>query len=194
MVAGKSYDRAADVYSFGIILWELATWRIPWDELGPWQARAPQLQTHPMAFSPRGCQAQLPTAVRPAKQHTLPDHHQPGCMSLVANVLVLGDAASAESQTPAGVRAVQVVILVVDQQQRPELPEDAAELPGRPLRHMRAYADLMRACWATDPAQRPTFAGVIARLRRASCHTGVEPDRNTLVPTAFPAPCDDAHP
>ena len=41
VVAGKSYDRAADVYSFGIILWELATWRIPWEELGPWQARVP---------------------------------------------------------------------------------------------------------------------------------------------------------
>lgn len=63
---------------------------------------------------------------------------------------------------------LQVVILVVDQQQRPELPEDAAELPGRPLRHMRAYTALMRACWATDPAQRPTFAGVISRLRRAT--------------------------
>jgi serine/threonine protein kinase len=44
VVAGKSYDRAADVYSFGIILWELATWRIPWDDLGPWQARMPHLQ------------------------------------------------------------------------------------------------------------------------------------------------------
>ena len=44
MLAGKSYARAADVYSFGIILWELATWRIPWEDLGPWQARAPHTQ------------------------------------------------------------------------------------------------------------------------------------------------------
>ena len=41
VLAGKSYTRAADVYSFGVILWELATWRIPWEDLGPWQARRP---------------------------------------------------------------------------------------------------------------------------------------------------------
>lgn len=38
VLAGKRYDCAADVYSFGIILWELLTWQIPWDDLGPWQA------------------------------------------------------------------------------------------------------------------------------------------------------------
>ena len=67
------------------------------------------------------------------------------------------------------VRAVlsqaQVVIMVVDQQQRPELPEDAALLPGPPLRSMPAYVQLMHACWATDPAARPSFEGVIAQLR-----------------------------
>lgn len=37
VLAGKSYDCAADVFSFGIILWELLTWHIPWEDLGPWQ-------------------------------------------------------------------------------------------------------------------------------------------------------------
>lgn len=37
VLAGKRYDCAADVYSFGIILWELLTWQIPWEDLGPWQ-------------------------------------------------------------------------------------------------------------------------------------------------------------
>ena len=41
VLAGKRYDCAADVYSFGIILWELLTWQIPWEDLGPWQVLPP---------------------------------------------------------------------------------------------------------------------------------------------------------
>ncbi|KAK9820960.1 hypothetical protein WJX81_007609 [Elliptochloris bilobata] len=38
VLAGRSYDCSCDVYSFGIILWELLTWRVPWEEYeGPWQ-------------------------------------------------------------------------------------------------------------------------------------------------------------
>ena len=37
VLAGQAFTAAADVYSFGIILWELLTWQIPWEECGPWQ-------------------------------------------------------------------------------------------------------------------------------------------------------------
>ena len=50
VLAGKRYDCAADVYSFGIILWELMTWQIPWEDLGPWQACFKTPLSTPPAF------------------------------------------------------------------------------------------------------------------------------------------------
>ena len=39
ILAGRGYTFSSDVYSFGIILWEFLTWRVPWHEYGPWQVR-----------------------------------------------------------------------------------------------------------------------------------------------------------
>lgn len=40
------------------------------------------------------------------------------------------------------------------------------ELPTGPFSGEGEYLALMRECWAQDPAQRPTFAAIISRLRR----------------------------
>lgn len=40
-VASQDYSKAADVYSFGIVLWELLTWQIPWGDHNPFQVNRP---------------------------------------------------------------------------------------------------------------------------------------------------------
>ena len=37
VVEDHQYSKAADVYSFGIIMWEMMTWDMPWEELNAFQ-------------------------------------------------------------------------------------------------------------------------------------------------------------
>ena len=37
VLAGGPASAAGDVFAFGLVLWELLTWSLPWADLGPWQ-------------------------------------------------------------------------------------------------------------------------------------------------------------
>ncbi|KAI7844896.1 hypothetical protein COHA_001545 [Chlorella ohadii] len=99
ILRGGRASAAADVYAFGLVLWELLTWRLPWLEGQPMQ---------------------------PFK---------------IARTVVSGI--------------------------RPAVPP-ANELPGPGASNFASldeYCSIMRACWAQDPGERPTFSDVAPRLR-----------------------------
>lgn len=96
ILAGLPYTVAADVYSFGIIMWELLTWEVPWHQQNTWQVHA----------------------------------------------------------------------MVTVEHLRPDIPADIAATPGSTFGGISAYLELMRACWAQSPDDRPDFETVIGRLRR----------------------------
>ena len=94
-VGGTKYGPEVDVYSFGVIMWELATRKLPWqDEIAETQ-------------------------------------------------YILFFAA---------------LYKAFESGERPQVPCEVAE--ARP-----EFVALMRKCWATDPATRPTAIAVVRRFR-----------------------------
>lgn len=62
------------------------------------------------------------------------------------------------------VPVVTIIFWVVSQDKRPALPADLRTQLGDPP-GLDEYIHLMQACWARDPAARPTFSQVAAQLR-----------------------------
>ena len=62
------------------------------------------------------------------------------------------------------VPVVTIIFWVVTQDKRPTVPEGLAEQLGNPA-GLEEYVSLMHACWARDPALRPSFSEVVAQLR-----------------------------
>ena len=71
---------------------------------------------------------------------------------------------------------------MVDQQQRPDIPQDLTSLPGRSLHCPDPYLDLMQQCWSTDPTQRPSFERIISHLR---CGTTLLPFSEAVCASLF---------
>lgn len=59
---------------------------------------------------------------------------------------------------------VQVVIAVVDHDQRPEIPSEKEAPGGYPLA-WQEYLAVMQSCWAQEAKSRPSFEAVINTMR-----------------------------
>ncbi|KAF7803442.1 serine/threonine-protein kinase HT1-like [Senna tora] len=55
MIKRKSYGRKVDVYSFGLILWEIVTGSIPYEDMNPVQAAYAVLNKHSRPTIPSSC-------------------------------------------------------------------------------------------------------------------------------------------
>ena len=132
ILAGRGYTFSSDVYSFGIILWEFLTWRVPWHEYGPWQVCMPCLSlgvewTNALTLH-RFCMLVYP-------------HGKPDKILAHSHVPALSDLIRHDPGT-----AMQVVAMVTDGHQRPEIPQEdlgpSSSFPG-----MGEYVKLMHNCW-----------------------------------------------
>lgn len=127
----------ADVYAFGAVLWELLTWELPFRDMNMFQAGAAA------ARGREGREARCPPLVpRPSCR---PAHMLASPPPLPLQIITLMQATDAD-------------LLEVP-------PPDC--LAAGPFRGYERYVDLLQACRAHEPAARPPFDAIVARLRWA---------------------------
>ena len=189
VLIGGSATAASDVFSFGVVLWELVrapaascagggsllgsnvlcsaclpmslrtafplspspqlTWQLPWEGRNAFQVR--RLVS--------GC---LPGCL-------------PGCLqgSATACACPSPTLAHPSPACPPPTAAPPQLVFSVSKGERLVVPP-REELPGVPMdaELYALYTALLRRCWAQEPADRPTFADVIADLRCVRAQRG----------------------
>lgn len=171
------------------------TWQVPWHEYGPWQvvAMVTEAQKRPEVRA-MGWGTQLGAQAEGAARRA---RGAGGCVGACCSALT-------EPHPSATPTTLTLRLGAPDPWQVPALEA----LPSPAFAGMADYLQLMAECWAQDPAQRPSFAAVISRLRKVraqppclkgqgqppgAVHTGIQAC-STRSPPPAPAPPDPGLP
>lgn len=128
-------------YAFGVILWELIAWEIPYTGVNTWLVRRGSQHAQPLRSPPcsKGAPSRLGT---PAEFANWPAPSQPRPrLPQIAKAIVAGERLAVPPRDA--------------QPGRDRLPPD--------IEH--DYVQLMQRCWAQAPEERPRFDDVAATLR-----------------------------
>lgn len=152
VLRGDPYGLEADVFSFGVIVWELISRSQPWEELSPFQIIA--------TVGHEGARLPLPTP---------PPTHLQGEDAAATNVPGSkpppGPDPPAPSQPPQQPEGGAGAVPTASSTSGSLSPRGSGEVVGVPPYHS-VWVPLIRRCWE-EPATRPTFSRLVELFERA---------------------------